>query len=55
MNGSSTTNSTRINLDEGDEEILAYAVSDEALEAASGTDAVGRSSGGTFYFPQNCC
>jgi hypothetical protein len=38
MNGSSNSSTPTATLDQADEEILAYAVSDEALEAAAGTE-----------------
>ena len=45
-------NETTIDVDQADEEILTYTVSDEALEAAAGTERAGPTFG---YYGTQCC
>jgi len=42
-------------LDQADEEILTYTVSDEALEAAAGTERAGASFASFGGWPPRCC
>jgi hypothetical protein len=49
------TSTTTAALDQADDEILTYTVSDEALEAAAGTERAANSYAPLFSYVPHCC